>query len=431
MENTIVPLELEGKLLELLFKMKDVFRVMCESALTSSEVLKELQNCDLLIYDSSSFCAALLGERHNIPLTELLPLSPNSPAASFHMIPMPLSYVPLLLTGFTDKMTFVERVTNLAFYFGQKLFISMAINKPMNALKVKYNIKVERSFEEAIADVELLLILADFALEYPQPLLPGQIMIGPLNVKDAQSLPPDLEEFISNSGVHGFIICSFGSMVASVLQREKVDMLATAFGKLKQKVIWRLKGYIPSNLSSNIKVMDWLPQSDLLAHKDIKAFVSHVGHNSLYESAYYGVPLVAFPLGGDQDSNAKKAEHLGLGLVVDHKSNNAEKLFETIEQVIVESRYKAKAMHISGLLRDRPQTPLQKACDWIEYSLRHDGALHLQAQVFNIPWYQYYLLDVIAFLFAVVTVTVIVIGLMCRFLCQACRKKGSGKTKKD
>ena len=84
--------------------------------------------------------------------------------------------------------------------------------------------------------------------------------------------------------------------------------------------------------------MDWLPQNDLLAHKDIKAFVSHVGHNSLYESAYHGVPLVAFPLGGDQDSNAKKAEHSGIGLVVDHKSNNDVKLFETIEKVINESR---------------------------------------------------------------------------------------------
>ena len=84
--------------------------------------------------------------------------------------------------------------------------------------------------------------------------------------------------------------------------------------------------------------MDWLPQNDLLAHKDIKAFVSHVGHNSLYESAYHGVPLVAFPLAGDQDSNAKKAEHLGIGLVVDHKSNNDVKLFETIEKVINESR---------------------------------------------------------------------------------------------
>lgn len=67
-------------------------------------------------------------------------------------------------------------------------------------------------------------------------------MIGPLNVKDAQPLPSDLEEFISKSGDNGFIICSFGSMVASSLQREKVDMLAAAFRKLKQRVVWRIKG---------------------------------------------------------------------------------------------------------------------------------------------------------------------------------------------
>ena len=67
-------------------------------------------------------------------------------------------------------------------------------------------------------------------------------MVGPLSVKDPKTLPPDLEEFVSNSGGHGFIIVSFGSNVASLLPREVVDMLATAFGKLKQRVLWRLKG---------------------------------------------------------------------------------------------------------------------------------------------------------------------------------------------
>ena len=99
-----------------------------------------------------------------------------------------------------------------------------------------------------------------------------------------------------------------------------------------------LVGYIPSNLATNIKVQDWLPQNDLLAHKDIKAFVSHVGHNSLYESAYHGVPLLAFPLYGDQQSNAKKVEHVGFGLAVDYKSINAQQLFEAIERVISEPR---------------------------------------------------------------------------------------------
>ena len=85
--------------------------------------------------------------------------------------------------------------------------------------------------------------------------------------------------------------------------------------------------------------MDWLPQNDLLAHKDIKAFVSHVGHNSLYESAYHGVPLVAIPLFGDQFYNAKKVERFGLGIAVDHQTVTALQLLEAIERVVNEPRY--------------------------------------------------------------------------------------------
>lgn len=67
-------------------------------------------------------------------------------------------------------------------------------------------------------------------------------MIGPLNVKDPKPLPADLEAFVLESGPHGFVIVSFGSNVASILPREVVDVLATAFGELKQRVIWRLQG---------------------------------------------------------------------------------------------------------------------------------------------------------------------------------------------
>ena len=60
-------------------------------------------------------------------------------------------------------------------------------------------------------------------------------------------------------------------------------------------------------------------------------------------------------------------------------------------------------------MKDNPRTPLEKAGDWIEYVHRHGGAQHLRAQVFNIPWYQDYLLDVIAFLVAIVALVVMVI----------------------
>ena len=63
-----------------------------------------------------------------------------------------------------------------------------------------------------------------------------------------------------------------------------------------------------------------------------------MGHNSLYEAAYHGVPVVAFPLFADQKANAKKAVHFGLGLRVDHRNTNAQQLLETIELVIGEPR---------------------------------------------------------------------------------------------
>ena len=66
-------------------------------------------------------------------------------------------------------------------------------------------------------------------------------MVGALNVKTAKPLPSELEKFVSASGERGFIIVSFGTNVAS-LPKAEVDMLAEAFGKLKQRVVWRVKG---------------------------------------------------------------------------------------------------------------------------------------------------------------------------------------------
>ena len=88
-------------------------------------------------------------------------------------------------------------------------------------------------------------------------------------------------------------------------------------------------------------------------------------------------------------------------------------------------------MHISDLLKDRRQTPLQETCDWIEYVLRHGGAQHLRAQVLNIPWYQYYLLDVLAFLVAIVTLVVMAMGLMYRCMCHVCCKTSNSKAKEE
>ena len=88
-------------------------------------------------------------------------------------------------------------------------------------------------------------------------------------------------------------------------------------------------------------------------------------------------------------------------------------------------------MHISQLMKDSPRTPLEKTGDWIEYVLRHGGARHLRAQVFNMPWYQYYLLDVMTLLVVLVTLVVMVIRLACRCIYRVCCRQSNNKTKKE
>ena len=172
----MIRLELEGNKLQLFLKMSEVLFTMCEGILNSTGVLEELKDFDLIVHDSLAFCGALLGDRLDIPRVEILPVPPNGPFSLNHMIPMPVSYVPQAFTGFSDKMTFLQRTMNFGAFLGMKLFLPLTQGRNMNALKVKYNIKPERSFQEAVADAELVLITADFAIEYAQPLLPGRKM---------------------------------------------------------------------------------------------------------------------------------------------------------------------------------------------------------------------------------------------------------------
>ena len=173
-ENTVVKYEIKGNKLKLLWRISELMEVVAESFFNSTELLKELEGVDLIVYECMAYFAVLFGELHDIPRVEILTISPTFLLARHHLVPMPVSYVPQLMTGFSDKMTFLQRVINLGVYVvmgvAEKVFL---FSKSMNKVKVKYNIRPEKSFTEAVGEAELLIISADFALEYPQPLLPG------------------------------------------------------------------------------------------------------------------------------------------------------------------------------------------------------------------------------------------------------------------
>lgn len=66
--------------------------------------------------------------------------------------------------------------------------------------------------------------------------------------------------------------------------------------------------------------------------------------------------------------------------------------------------YKQKAEELSELFRDRPMSPLETAVYWTEYVIRHKGAPHLRSAAVGMPWYQYYLIDVLLVIFLALTI---------------------------
>lgn len=67
---------------------------------------------------------------------------------------------------------------------------------------------------------------------------------------------------------------------------------------------------------------------------------------------------------------------------------------------------------MSAIFQDRPMSALNTAVYWVEYVIRHRGAHHLRSAAVDLQWYQYYLLDVIAFIMSVIVSFV----LLCTFI---------------
>lgn len=129
-------------------------------------------------------------------------------------------------------------------------------------------------------------------------------------------------------------------------------------------------------------------------HPKLRAFVTHGGLLSMFETVYHGVPVVSLPVFCDHDSNAAKAETDGYALKLDLPTLTAEKLLNAIKKVIHDPKYRNEVKKRQFLLMDQSETPLQRAVYWTEYVLRHRGAKHLQSPSRYMGVVQYYLLDV-------------------------------------
>lgn len=61
-------------------------------------------------------------------------------------------------------------------------------------------------------------------------------------------------------------------------------MLLAVFRKLKQRVIMKWESETLAGKPNNVMINEWLPQDAILAHPNVKLFISHCGLGSVAEA---------------------------------------------------------------------------------------------------------------------------------------------------
>ncbi|XP_052741039.1 UDP-glucosyltransferase 2-like [Bicyclus anynana] len=204
----------------------------------------------------------------------------------------------------------------------------------------------------------------------------------------------DLQSYLDKS-TKGVVYMSFGSIIqTSLFSQEIIELFIDVFSKLPYNVLIKWDSELPG-CPDNVKVGKWFPQTDLLRHKNVKLFITHVGYQSMSESIDAGIPIVGIPMAADEWYNMELCLKHGIGIKLDFKYLTKENIKGAINTVIGNECYRDNIIRLRNLIHDQPQSPLDLAVWWTEYVLRHGGATHLRSAAAHMRWTEYYEINLI------------------------------------
>ena len=149
---------------------------------------------------------------------------------------------------------------------------------------------------------------------------------------------------------------------AGFLQRLLGGLASESF-----RALWVLRPELQASLvkPSNLRFEPWVSsQVGVLAHPNVRAFISHCGINSAHEALYHGTPIVGIPFLGDQKGMAMRVRDAGVGLALDYRHLTSDELRRSVERVLFEPEFARRLPAIQETFRQAGG--IARAADLIE-----------------------------------------------------------------
>jgi len=338
--------------------------------------------------------------------------------------PVNPSYMPIPLLPLSQNMNFKERLMNSIATFGfltlRKLYMLPQVEKMIREVYP----------EETDVDLDALSRTAALAINMGspflgdglRPLLPNSIQAGLMSCDEGSPLEGELKDWVEGAK-HGVIYLSFGSVVkSSEMPESRRKMFINVLSQLKQRVIWKWDKEMP-DAPANVLISSWLPQTDVLAHPNVKMFITHGGAGSIQETICHRTPVVGIPLNGDQVLNLAEAVSKHIGEVINWWAVTEDNLLQAINTVVTDPSYQDSVNQLQANILDVPVHPRDRAVWWLEYLLRHPHNTGMSSPTHQLNWIQYNLLDVMFVILGVAAL--VVLALVKLIQCCCCRRSGS------
>ncbi|XP_027848325.2 UDP-glycosyltransferase UGT5 isoform X3 [Aphis gossypii] len=340
--------------------------------------------------------------------------------------PLQIAYRPSMLSGLPERMDLGQRLINTA-VTAVSVAVFRLINRSWSQQTLRKRMDLDVSLDELASNVSLVLVNTHWSLNGVSPTVAAVKETGGMHIMPPKQLPIDIQKYIDEAE-NGVIYFCMGSLLrGETFSPEKRQMFLNVFNKIPQRVLWKWEGELPGK-PSNVMIRKWMPQRDILAHPNVKLFISHGGLLGTTEAVYEGVPILSMPIFGDQMTNIKAVVSKGAAEMMNYGDLNEDEIFKKITSMITDPKYRQKAKELSEAFRDRPMSPLETAVYWTEYVIRHKGAPLLRSAAVGMPWYQYYLIDVlVVILLTVTTIFVLLYCLIFKVLLRLLNRKSKQK----